>query len=373
VPLALAYDRASSSVAANVALATHGEGVAETLGSGNAAAEWPRFSLRQPPLTYVPEPSAPGGVASTLEVRVGELKWHEVPTLYGSRPHERVYTTRRQDDGTTLVQFGDGRTGARLPTGRENVRSTYRKGIGVDGNVRAGQLSLLMTRALGLRSVVNPIAATGGQEPQEMADARENAPLTLLTLDRVVSLRDYRDFARGYAGVGKAHAVWTWDAGTRGVHLTVAGVDGADVLAGSSTQTGLLSALAQFGDAGVPARVVSYGRAPFHLQAVVHCDPDYLPAAVKTAVEAALAARFGFAAQGFGERVALSQVEAVIQGVPRVVWVEVTALHRDDAPATREPWLAAAAPETGADANTLDPAELLTLELRADDIVTQIP
>jgi hypothetical protein len=373
VPLAYAYDRATCTVAANVAGATHGEAVAETLGSGNAAAEWPRFSLRQPPLTYVPQPALPGGVESTLEVRVDELKWHEVPTLYGRKPHERVYTVRRHDDGTTQVQFGDGRTGARLPTGRENVRSTYRKGIGVEGNVRAGQLSLLMTRALGLRSVVNPLAATGGQPPQEMADARENAPLTLLTLGRVVSLRDYRDFARGYAGIGKAHAVWAWDAGTRGVYVTVAGVDGAAVPAGSAAQTGLLASLAAFGDADVPARVLSYRHAPFHLRATVHCHPDHLPALVKGAVEAALAERFGFAAQAFGERVALSQVEAVIQNVPGVVWVEVTALHRDDAAVTREPWLAAAAPETGADANTLDPAELLTLELRPDDIVAEIP
>jgi hypothetical protein len=374
VPLTHAYDRATCTVAANVAAATHGEGVAEALGSGNAAAEWPRFALRQPPLTYVPQPAVPSGVESTLEVRVDELKWHEVPTLYGRRPHERVFTTRRQDDGTTLVQFGDGRTGARLPTGRENVRAAYRKGIGPEGNLRAGQLSLLMTRALGLRSVVNPIAATGGQAPQEMADARENAPLTLLTLGRVVSLRDYRDFARGYAGIGKAHVVWTWDAGTRGVYVTVAGVDGAAVPAGSDPQTGLLSALATFGDAGVPARVVSYRSVPFHVKAVVHCHPDYLPARVKAAVEAALAARFGFHAQKFGERVALSQVEAVMQGVPGVAWVEVTALHRDDAGAvTRQPWLPADAPETGGEAGDLLPAELLTLELRPDDIVAEIP
>jgi len=371
-PLAYAYDRATCTVAANVASATHGEAVAEALGSGNAAAEWPRFSLRQPPLTYVPQPASTSGVESTLEVRVDELKWTEVPTLYGHRPHERVYTTRRHDDGTTEVKFGDGITGARLPTGRENVRAAYRKGIGVEGNVRAGQLSLLMTRALGLRSVLNPIAATGGQEPQEMADARENAPLTLLTMGRIVSLRDYRDFARGYGGVGKAHAVWTWDAGTRGVFVTVAGVDGADIPAGSTTRTGLLTSLATFGDAHVPARVVAHRGVPFHVQAVVHCHPDYLPDRVKAEVEAALAERFGFAAQKFGERVALSHVEAVMQGVAGVAWVEVTALHRDDAPSTREPWLPAAAPETGADANTLQGAELLTIELRAGDITAEI-
>jgi uncharacterized phage protein gp47/JayE len=373
VQLANAYDRAACTIAANVAAATHGEAVAETLGSGDATVEWPRFALRQPPLTHVPDDSV-DGVASTLEVRVGELRWHEVETLYGRGPRERVYTTRRTDEGTTVVQFGDGRTGARLPTGAENVKAAYRKGIGRDGNVRAGQISLLMTRPLGLRGVVNPLAATGGQEPQEMADARDNAPLTVLTMGRVVSLRDYHDFARGYAGVAKTHAVWSWDAGTRGVFVTVAGPEGAAVPAGGKTQTGLLAALAAHGDAHVPARVVSYRAAPFHLKATVHCDPDHLAATVKAAVEAALRGRFGFAARGFGERVALSQVQAVIQGVPGVRWVEVTLLYRGDAPAaTREPWLPAEAPEPGADAAKLKGAELLTLELRPDDITTVTP
>ena len=34
------------------------------------------------------------------------------------------------DDGRTTVQFGDGISGARLPTGVENVRAVYRKGSG---------------------------------------------------------------------------------------------------------------------------------------------------------------------------------------------------------------------------------------------------
>ena len=148
---------------------------------------------------------------------------------------------------------------------------------------------------------------------------------------------------------------------------------GAAVPPGSRTQTGLLGALASHGDAHVPVRVVSYRPAPFRLKATVHCDPDHLPSTVKAAVEAALAERFGFAARAFGERVALSQVQAVIQGVPGVRWLEVTLLHRDDESPTREPWLPAQAPGSGGDAPKLKGAELLTLELRPDDITVVTP
>ena len=80
-PLARLYDRATVTIAANVADATHGETVAETLGGGDAAQGNQRFVLRQTPLTFVRSPAAPGGAASTLEIRVDNLRWHEVPTL----------------------------------------------------------------------------------------------------------------------------------------------------------------------------------------------------------------------------------------------------------------------------------------------------
>ena len=51
-------------------------------------------------------------------------------------PDARVYTTRRADDGTVTVTFGDGRTGARLPSGRDNVVATYRVGHRSGGGAR---------------------------------------------------------------------------------------------------------------------------------------------------------------------------------------------------------------------------------------------
>jgi predicted phage baseplate assembly protein len=365
-PLDNVFDRATAGVLANAAFATHGETVAERLGSGDATREYQRFALRQAPLTYTAEET---GLATSLEVRVGDVKWNEVPTLYGEGPRDRAYTTRRQDDGTTVVQFGDGHSGARLPTGRENVQAVYRKGIGRVGNVRAGQLSLLMTRALGLRSVKNPLAAGGGQDPQELESARTNAPVTVLTLDRIVSLRDFEDYARTYPGIAKAQAVWTWDAGHRGILLTVAGPEGDAV----STDDGMLGdklrlAAGAHGDVFVPVRIHSFRAVRFHLKARVTCEPDRLPAKVGEAVAAALGAAFSFGARRFGQRVNLSEVVATIQAVPGVRAVDVDALYREGDDAVPNPFLRAEAPRPGADADAAQPAELLTLSLAPDDL-----
>ena len=108
------------------------------------------------------------------------------------------------------VTFGDGVQGARLPTGTVNVAAHYRSGIGPDGEVDAGTLTMLRAMPLGLRGVTNPIAGERRRRAGKLADARRNAPLTLLTFERVVSLLDYENYARAYPGIGKARGDVLW-------------------------------------------------------------------------------------------------------------------------------------------------------------------
>ena len=115
-------------------------------------------------------------------------------SLLDAGPRDRAFVTRRKDDGSVIVQFGDGKNGGRPPTGQTNVRATYRKGIGAAGNVAAGQLSQAIDRPAGLKGVANPAYATGGADPDKPDDARKSAPLHVRTLERVVSLQDYENY-----------------------------------------------------------------------------------------------------------------------------------------------------------------------------------
>jgi len=150
------YDRTTAALNANVARATHGETVEEVLGSGDATQPHQRFVLKQSPRAHVSVPTS-SGTESTLRLRVNDLLWHEVPTLYRRGPQERVFVTRTSDDGQTTIQFGDGRAGVRLPTGSANMRAEYRKGIGLEGNLTAGQLSQLLDRPLGVKGVTGQV------------------------------------------------------------------------------------------------------------------------------------------------------------------------------------------------------------------------
>lgn len=323
---------------ANVALATQGETVSEILGSADASEPFQRFALKQPPLTYVRAPGV-GGARSTLQVRVNDVLWHEVPTLYGCGPADRVYVTRTNDEGVTTVQFGDGITAARPPTGQDNLRATYRRGIGVEGLVKTNQLSLLLTRPLGLKGVTNPTPSEGAANREQLADARGNAPLSVLTLDRIVSLQDYEDFVRAFAGVAKAFATWTWDGQKRGVFVTVAGPFGAEIDLDGDFGVNLYAAIAQACVPGVPVRVQSYRRADglFTVSGRVKIDPAYETPRVLAAVRQSLSEQFSFEARSFGAPVLLSEVITAMQTVAGVVAVDVDELRRLPPPAPPAP------------------------------------
>ncbi len=90
-----------------------------------------------------------------------------------ARRGERVYTARQNDNAETIVAFGDGRTGARLPSGAMNVTARYRTGLGLEGLMKPDQLSIPLERPVGLRAVSNPLPADGAADPETRDDARD--------------------------------------------------------------------------------------------------------------------------------------------------------------------------------------------------------
>lgn len=360
-PLKHVYDRETARVNANVARATHGETVNEILGSGDARVANASFGLRQAPLTFV-SAATPSGRRSTLALRANDLLWQEVPGLYARGPNERVYELAIDDQARATVRFGDGIEGARPPSGDHNLRAIYRKGLGLAGNVAAGKLTTLLSRPLGVTGVTNPESAGGGQDPEAEERARVNAPLTVLTLERAVSIRDYRDFARAFAGVAKAHALWLPSGPARGVFLTVAGEEGSAVPANGDTFRNLLAALRRHGDPLLPLTLVSYRDARFRLRLAVKVAAEAEPELVLAGVEARLREAFGFEARSFGQGVSVDEVAAVAQAVAGVEAVHVAELYRADKPNPKFlPRLFAALPVASLVETPLA-AELLTLD-----------
>ena len=364
--LKTAYDRATVSIYANVALATHGETVKETLGSGDGAQSHQRFKLKKKPLTHVSAATA-GGAKSTLEVRVNDVLWQEASSLYTQGARSECYLVRLADDGTPVVIFGDGLKGARLPSGVENVKAVYRSGSGPDGEVAADSLRLLKTRPQGIREVTNPVAASGAAAPETLDEARTNAPLTVLTLERVVSLRDYEDFARAFAGIGKAQATALWDGEVRLVHITVASSSGKPLDTTATLYTNLCAAIEAARDPSHAFRVSDYEPVTFKLAARVLVDARYVAADVLAKVEDALRAAFSFARRELGQPITAAEVMRVMLATPGVVAVDLDRLYLSSDPGgpsqtVAAPILIASRADWDQARKTIRPAQLLSLD-----------
>jgi hypothetical protein len=323
-PLHNSYVRAGVELYANVLLATHGESTRETLGGGDGASAFQSFPLKKAPVTFIPQAGAPNGAANSLQVRVDDILWREVRSFYQTGLNDPVYTTRSDEQGKMTVHFGDGVHGRRLPTGRSNVTALYRQGIGRAGLVNARAITTALDRPLGVKGVVNPLASEGGAEAEPPESVRVNAPAAVRTFGRIVSLTDFEDAARAYAGIAKARAALVWEGDEQVVSLTVAGDRGEEVTPGSVLFANLLADLDSRRDPNRALRLGNYTLRPLLLDVVLLVDaPTFLPENVEAAARASLIAFFDFDNLDLGQAVSLAQIHAALHAVAGVVAVDI--------------------------------------------------
>lgn len=323
-PGAIALDSRSAFLLGNIAPASHGESVLqEIVGDGNASVRFQRLALRKKPLTYLAATTVEG-LSSTLTLRVNGVQWKEVPQLFGQPPAARVFEVTTADDGTTLLQFGDGINGSLLPTGRSNVTASYRTGVGLSGRVHAGALTTLLQKPVGLAAATNPLPAEGGADPELITAARQNAPRTVRTFGRIVSLQDFEDQVTASGEVAKASATMVWDGLDRAVHLTIAGQQGGTFSGTERRDLGERLKLVR--DPNHPLRIDNYVPIAIEFHATVAVLAEYEPETVLAAARQALLQALAFDARALGQPVALSDLIRVVQDVEGVSFVDVNRL-----------------------------------------------
>lgn len=360
-PLAYRYKRDTVTLYGNVVKATHGETRREVLGSGDGSQALQQVELSKPPLTYLSAPTREG-VESTLEVRVDDVKWQEIENLAAASDTDHSYITRTDNDNKTTVVFGDGVQGARLPSGSENVTAVYRDGIGQVGNVKAEQIKLLATRPLGVKGVINPLPASGGADRETVLQAKRNAPMAVMALDRLVSVQDYADFVRTFAGIAKADAQALSNGRRELIHLTIAGADNSPIETSSDLYRNLWRSLRRFGDPYQPLQIDLRELMIVLISARVRILPQYLWESVKLAIETALFEQFSFERRDLGQDVLLSEVMTTIHQVRGVDYVDVNILDSVSETEAENPetlsqkLLQLAAPSLAADEGEASPA-----------------
>jgi hypothetical protein len=264
----------------NLIEVTRGETVLnEILGSGNSSRPFQTFRLKKKPLTYLPDESRPGGIAPQLQVRVNGILWRRVDSFLSSRRGQRVYIVRHDEKGETDIIFGDR---VRPQTGINNVTASYRYGAG-KAAPPAGELTQIVGKVPGLGRLIAPLAGGGGADAENPAKIKINAPRSVLTYGRAVSLADYAAIVAGFPGVIASDVQWAWAPGTQ-----TAGVQAWIVADGGTVALGLQATLAKAGDPLIPIYVSAATADKHSLSVIVAVSPDYAPADVRAAVLQAL-------------------------------------------------------------------------------------
>ena len=144
----------------------------------------------------------------SLQIVINSISWEFRNTFAFSGPLDKHFIVQVNEAKQCYVVFGDGVNGA-IPTTGQTVLGTFYVCLGTAGNLEANTINSFNTSptlpsGVTSFSVTNELPSVGGLGVEDLERIRKNAPLSIRTLNRAVTLQDYRDLALLVPGVSKA-------------------------------------------------------------------------------------------------------------------------------------------------------------------------
>lgn len=272
--------------------------------------------------------------------------WSVVRDLLGSAADAPEFVVETEHGGVTELRFGDGVNGVR-PRTDERFSAAYGVGNGVAGNVGAEAISHAVTSDGRIVSIRNPLAASGGTEPESVAQVRRRAPQAFRVQERAVTPVDYEAVTMRDAEVQRAAATFRWTGSWHTVFLTVDRYDGlrlAEGEQGKELEKALVDHVERYRLAGHDLEFDDPRFVSLEIELFVCVAADHFRADVKKRLSEVLSDRdlpggrrglFHPDSFGFGQTIYLSPVLAAARGVPGVASAEATTFGRQGLPETR--------------------------------------
>lgn len=299
--------------------------------------------LPEGPLAY--KDTLPGGEVppeSTLEVEVetpggGIDKWDEVISLIHSDNSDEQgdhYIVETDEDGRSLIRFGNGINGKELPEGAL-VHCSYQIGRGIDGNIGADKL--VNFDKITFSQIVecwNPFDVTNGRFPESIEEIIRRVPEAYRFRQlRAVTLKDYEDRAEELNEVSRASARYVWTGSWRSVQIAI------DPVGTNELKDEVRKKIACYLDAvrliGEDIEIRPPRFVPLKINVSLCIHPDYWPEDIKYSLEQEFSdgftpdGRMGFFHPDlwtFGQELRASQIIGRVQlvkGVDHVINVEM--------------------------------------------------
>ncbi len=313
------YTRYHTKIYGNVAASGHGESQNEKiLGAGDATRSNQQFDFEVAEVSFITDGNFASGVRAAVEIAADNRTWQQVPTLNDSEPEDPHYVVRMKEDGTLTITFGDGHHGRRLPSGTNNVRIKHRIGVGLSGNLAPYSLEKEVKPHPLIDSLLQPMASTGGNDMESADSMRANAPASVLTIERAVSVTDFTHLAAGNSSVWQARAFRLPPGPGRADRIEVAIVPAGGGSLGTLGET-LTDFLTAHALPGVQVSIVAFQAIILDLTLTLRIkedefDPDFVAEAVRQAVLKA----FTLEKAKLGEPLFRSQVFEIVEAVAGV-------------------------------------------------------
>ena len=270
----------------------------------------------------------------------GTYPWTVLPDLLGSSGDERAFVVEAEADGTAFLRFGDGEYAA-APQAGTRFSVEGRIGNGRQGNIGRETLAHIVVAGQEILSVSNPLAASGGTDPETSDEIRRDAPATLAVQERAVTASDYEAMALRTRSVARAAATFRWTGSWHTVFVTADRAGGGPVDAPFETR--LRGDLERYRMAGSDLEVDAPRFVPLEIALHVCVAPGHRRADVTAAARDVLSNRvladgtlglFHPDRYTFGQSVQLSDLLVALHAITGVESVDTTKFQRQHEPGT---------------------------------------
>jgi len=261
------------------------------------------------------------------------VHWTPAADLLGSDPDDTEFVVEIDTDGTAQLRFGDG-TNGKMPVAGDRFSAIYRVGNGSAGNVGANCLINCSAPVLAkstMLSVTNPIAASGGIDPETAAQICRRAPQAFNTQERAITMQDYVDATELNTQIEDAAAQCRWTGSWYTVFI--AAEPQANAPLSASLQRSLTKTVNAYRLAGQAIYIEPPQYVPLSISLTICVDPDSFSADVRAALLVVLGSctlptgqPAFFNPQNFelGQPIYLSPIYEVARTVPGVTRVTAT-------------------------------------------------
>lgn len=260
---------------------------------------------------------------NSLRLQVNNQFWQEVSHFQESGQQSLHFCCSIDAADKTTILLGDGKNGT-IPANGRQIKVDWLETAGAEGNLAANRIDQLISpiyldKVLVSLTVTNPQAATGGAAAESLETARRQAPTTLQTLWKAVTLSDYQTLALNYPGVAKAKVLDSSNCPAIRyfkVHLAIAPQGGG--VASVLLKKELAAFLEKRKTITTEIKLFDPVYRAIDVEAVVHYRPGEQPELLRSRLESCFKEWLSFDKVSFGQPAYLSDLIALLDGVSGV-------------------------------------------------------